>query len=345
MENESTTVGDPTQFMHVETPEPHRSRTKSLIKAHPEVRKLIGRNIWSAALGAGIVLGQCGIAFALGHAPYSYWPAALAIAWGLGAFANHALYVLIHEGTHDLVFRGRFSNKAFVIFCDLPNLLPGAIAFRHYHLRHHSHPGTLGVDADLASPWEVRLIGRRMVSKVLWLFAFPIFQALRPLQVETAGLIEPWLVANIAANAAFVVAAWFVVGPLGVAYLLASFWFSVGLHPLGARWTALYAAGEIPEAEIPDDGENGIGDLLTASPMHRAIAGSTAYKQMMYRDPRFLRYRLMLNYTYLHLSRLGVPGLTRYLLCHLAANAVEEVYGVSALQLVLATVAAEPMSL
>jgi hypothetical protein len=114
------------------------------------------------------------------------------------------------------------------------------------------------------------------------------------------------------------------------------------IDPLGARWTALYAAGEIPEAEIPDDEENGIGDLLTASPMHRAIAGSTSYKQMMYRDPRFLRYRLMLNYTYLHLSRLGLPGLTRYLLCHLAANAVEEVYGVSALQLVLATVAAEP---
>ncbi|MBC3841183.1 hypothetical protein GXW82_15420 [Streptacidiphilus sp. 4-A2] len=116
------------------------------------------------------------------------------------------------------------------------------------------------------------------------------------------------------------------------------------IDPLGERWTALYAAGEIPEADIPDDVENGIGGLLTASPMHRAIAGSPAYKEMMYRDPRFLRYRLMLNYTYLHLSRLGIPGLTRYLLCHLAANAVEEVYGVSALQLVLATVAADPQA-
>ena len=114
------------------------------------------------------------------------------------------------------------------------------------------------------------------------------------------------------------------------------------IDPLGLRWTELYEAGEIPEQEIPDDEENGIGDLLAASPMHQAIAGSTAYKEMMYRDPRFLRYRLMLNYTYLHLSRLGIPGLTRYLLCHLAANAVEEVYGVTALQLVLATVAAEP---
>ncbi|MFG3284564.1 thiopeptide maturation pyridine synthase [Streptomyces sp. NPDC048111] len=109
------------------------------------------------------------------------------------------------------------------------------------------------------------------------------------------------------------------------------------IDPLGARWAALYEAGEIPEAEIPTDDDNGIGDLVATSPLHRAISGSATYKRMMYRDPRFLRYRLMLNYTYLHLSRLGLPGLTRYLLCHLAANAVEEVYGVSALELVLAT--------
>jgi sphingolipid delta-4 desaturase len=144
--------------------------------------------------------------------------------------------VLIHEGTHGLIFRGQFLNKAFLIFCDLPNLLPGAIAFRHYHLVHHINPHIPGVDADLASPWEVRLIGRRMVSKALWLLAFPIFQALRPLAVENAGLIGPWFIANITANATFAVAMWFAVGPLGVGYLLASFWFAVGLHPLGARW-------------------------------------------------------------------------------------------------------------
>ncbi|MFG2720065.1 thiopeptide maturation pyridine synthase [Streptomyces sp. NPDC048416] len=111
------------------------------------------------------------------------------------------------------------------------------------------------------------------------------------------------------------------------------------IDPLGSRWTALYEAGEIPEADIPSDEENGIGELVTTSPLHRAISGSATYKQMMYRDPRFLRYRLMLNYTYLHLSRLGLSGLTRYLLCHLAADAVEDVYGVTALELVLATAA------
>lgn len=118
-------------------------------------------------------------------------------------------------------------------------------------------------------------------------------------------------------------------------------WISA-IEPLGARWAALYEAGEIPEADIPTDAENGIETMLARSPLHRAVAGNVAYKNMMYRDPRFLRYRLMLNYTYLHLTRLGVPGLHRYLLCHLAANAVEEVYGVSALDLVLQTAAANP---
>ena len=114
------------------------------------------------------------------------------------------------------------------------------------------------------------------------------------------------------------------------------------LDPLGQRWLDLYEAGEIPAAEIPGDEENGLAGLHERSPLHRAIDENVAYKEMMYHDPRFQRYRLMLNYTYLHMARLGITGLTRYLLCHLAANAVEDVYGVRALDLVLAYTAAHP---
>jgi hypothetical protein len=46
----------------------------------------------------------------------------------------------------------------------------------------------------------------------------------------------------------------------------------------------------------------------------------------------------MLNYTYLHMTRLGITPTERFLLCHLAANAVEECYGVSAFELVGAPV-------
>ncbi len=52
----------------------------------------------------------------------------------------------------------------------------------------------------------------------------------------------------------------------------------------------------------------------------------------MFTRPDFLRYRVVLNYTYLHLTGLGLTPLDRFRACHLLANAVEEVYGVSGLE-------------
>ena len=42
---------------------------------------------------------------------------------------------------------------------------------------------------------------------------------------------------------------------------------------------------------------------------------------------------LALNCTYLHLTRLGVQPVERLMLCHLAANAVEDAYGTGALSI------------
>jgi hypothetical protein len=43
-------------------------------------------------------------------------------------------------------------------------------------------------------------------------------------------------------------------------------------------------------------------------------------------------YRLVLNYMYLHFTRLGLTPIERFLLCHLTANAVEDCYGISAME-------------
>src|SRR2546427_4502570 len=50
------------------------------------------------------------------------------------AFADHALWVLIHECAHNLVFARPAANGLLSIFANLPIVLPGAIAFRKYHL-------------------------------------------------------------------------------------------------------------------------------------------------------------------------------------------------------------------
>ncbi|GIV46296.1 MAG: hypothetical protein KatS3mg036_1114 [Ignavibacterium sp.] len=50
-------------------------------------------------------------------------------------------------------------NHIAGILADIPNVVPSAISFRSYHLKHHSYQGDYYLDADLASKWEAKLIG------------------------------------------------------------------------------------------------------------------------------------------------------------------------------------------
>lgn len=70
--------------------------------------------------------------------------------------------------------------------------------------------------------------------------------------------------------------------------------------------------------------------LPVLSDFHQTMLSTHAYHERYLSTPEFLTYRLLLNYTYLHLTRLGMSPPERMRTCHLAANAVEDVYGVSA---------------
>jgi len=213
--------------------EPHRDRTKAILRAHPEVRDLIGRNASSGWAIAGVVGAQLAIAYALRAQP---WWLILIVAYGVGAFANHSMYVMIHECAHNLLFRKPAQNKLASIVADIPNVLPAAISFRTYHLKHHAFQGIHELDADLPHHWEAALIGNSSWRKALWLLVFPLFQALRPLRIREISFLNGWTVLNWATALmvdAAIVIFW---GPMALAYLLASFFFSIGLHPLGARW-------------------------------------------------------------------------------------------------------------
>lgn len=74
--------------------------------------------------------------------------------------------------------------------------------------------------------------------------------------------------------------------------------------------------------------------LSERSPFHREFETSEWFARYVRHSSWFAAYRLALSYTYLHLTRLGVTPGQRFLLCHLAANAAEELYGVSAVDLV-----------
>jgi sphingolipid delta-4 desaturase len=103
-------------------------------------------------------------------------------------------------------------------------------------LKHHAHQGDYAYDADIANVWEARLIGNKWYRKALWLLFFPIFQITRPPRLKAITMWNRWVFVNLVFVALFDVAIVYFCGWPGFCYLLASFFFSIGLHPVGARW-------------------------------------------------------------------------------------------------------------
>ena len=236
----------PDDFAFSTDPEPHRARTKQLLQRHPEIRELIGTNaatFWWTAL---IVAVQILVAWLI--AGQSWWVVVLA-AYTVGAVADHALFVMIHETAHKLVFKRKVPNILTALLANLPQFFPGAVSFCKYHLKHHAFQGVYELDGDLPFRWEARLIGRSIFGKALWLLFFPIFQALRPLHVKEVALWDRWTAVNVIVQVAFNVAVWFVLGPKALVYFALSLFFSIGLHPLGARWIQRHYLTEHNEQE------------------------------------------------------------------------------------------------
>ena len=214
-------------------PEPHRARTKWILQRHPEVRNEIGRNPLTLWITVGLVVLQLALAFVLRSSP---WWLILAASALVGAFANHTLWVIIHECTHNLLFKSPGANTATGILANLPHMVPSSVMFQRYHLKHHAFQGVYALDADIPNRWEARLVGSSPWRKAIWLALFPITQTLRPPRLREIKPVDRWVLLNLVAQAAFDVAVWLLLGPGAFFYLLLSLFFAIGLHPLGARW-------------------------------------------------------------------------------------------------------------
>jgi sphingolipid 4-desaturase/C4-monooxygenase len=223
----------PQTFTVVNGTEPHRIRTRQIVKAHPEVKQLMTRN----PLTFGIILLcvglQVAIAFALNGQAW-YW--ALLAAYGIGAFASHTLFVTIHESAHNLIFRKPWQNNVAGMVANLPSLVPSALAFKHFHIKHHVFQGVHELDSDLPDWYEARLIKNYSIGKAIWLLLFPLFQGIRTLRCREVAVFDKWVIINIGIQMAFNVAIVYFFGWNSLLYLGLSFWFSISLHPLGARW-------------------------------------------------------------------------------------------------------------
>ncbi|MCW2761434.1 MAG: hypothetical protein JWR85_1635, partial [Marmoricola sp.] len=99
-------------------------------------------------------------------------------------------------------------------------------------------------------------------------------------------------------------------------------------HAIQAR--ELVAAGRLVLPFPHREGTGMIGwddPWVDHSRFHTLINGSEMYLKLLFETLWFQQYRMALNLMYLHLNRIGLLPVERYLLCHLVANAVEEAFG------------------
>ncbi len=222
----------PDSFRHLQAPDPHIQNGKTIMRDHPEVTQYFGPYHLSPVYVVGVVLLQLTVAFLLRDAGGLL---IMLSAYGFGAFASHALFVLIHDATHNLVSKTSTTNRLFSILCNVGQGVPSAMSFRLFHLLHHARMGEYDCDGDLPSHWEARLVGHSTARKAVWLFLFSIVELLRPLHIKK-GSIDRWTVWNVIAIIASNALIWHWSGVQGLAYILLSTFFGVGLHIVGGRW-------------------------------------------------------------------------------------------------------------
>ena len=213
--------------------EPHKMRTKEIIGKHPEIRELISKNPFTLLVIIFCVGAQMALSWWLKDK--SWWLVFL-ISYLVGAFLCHTLYVCIHECAHNLLFKNRALNSMSAILANLPLVFPSAISFQKYHLKHHSYQGVEELDADMPYRWEAALINNSMFGKALWLLLYPLFQMIRPMRLKEIDFMDKWTIINMVVQFTFMGFFIYFLGVKALVYLVCSFFFSVGLHPLGARW-------------------------------------------------------------------------------------------------------------
>lgn len=226
-----------TDFYYSDKNQPHPERAKSMLQKYPEIKSLFGPEPKTMIIILTIVICQTILAVFLGMAGFKeYWWLAIVVAYAFGAFFNHASFVIIHEACHNAVFTKKIYNRFAACLVDLTNIFPSAEGFRVYHIRHHAHQGDYDLDADIPYKHEARSIGNNPLFKAIWLLGFPIVQGLRPFRLKNIKMWNPWVVLNIITTFSYAFLIGYSFGINAVFYLFLSFAFSIGLHPLGARW-------------------------------------------------------------------------------------------------------------
>ena len=130
-------------FIYSEEREPHIVRQKEILKKYPEIQKLYGSDWRPAPFAVALVVIQIVLAYYQKNWSIGTW---FFVAWIYGGAASHALSLMTHELSHNLLFASPKLNEYFGIFCNIGMGIPSSTMFKRYHMEHHLYQGDFEKD-------------------------------------------------------------------------------------------------------------------------------------------------------------------------------------------------------
>jgi len=215
--------------------EPHKIRNKQILKAHPEVRKLMGPEPLTKYIVACLVIFQIGMGIYMKDKSFWSWPF-WAIAYVIGATATQAIFLAIHEVTHMLAFKTFHYNKLLCLFANLPIAIPYSAAFHGYHIEHHKYQGHDGIDTDVPTRIEGVLF-TNVFMKTLFCVNQILFYALRPMAVKRQTFTK-WHAINWFTVFGFDCIIYMLYGWEPILYWILSDYLAGSLHPCAGHFIA-----------------------------------------------------------------------------------------------------------
>lgn len=222
-------------FAYDASQHPHIKRRKAILRRHPLIRRLYGRDLmtmWVIIVG---VLDHLLLAWLTARVQGSIgWLVRIGAAMVFGASIVDLLAVCVHECCHGTVTRGTLANKLLALLCNVGTPVPIAMSFRRYHSDHHVYQGSAAKDPDMPLPWELDLIRGTLWHKLAWLTIYPVMYGIRA--ITRGRTVTPWETANTIFTLLCDVLITYVAGWRALAYILISFAFGYTFHPTAAHF-------------------------------------------------------------------------------------------------------------
>ena len=155
----------------------HRDRQKKILSNYPEIKRLMVPYFNTFYIGFFIVIIQLFIGNILANSSYSLVEGIILL--NIFFTLQHLVIMVIHEVTHNIVFRNIKYNKLFLLYLNIPLILPFSLLYKRFHLVHHSLLNKVS-DPDIPLDLEMKYIKNRII-RFLWAFFYTLFYAIRPI--------------------------------------------------------------------------------------------------------------------------------------------------------------------